>query len=38
MSDLESAVNMVLEDTKSQISEVLTDIIKVAGRIKNVVP
>jgi len=38
MSDMESAVNMVLEDTKSQISEVLTDIIKVAGRIKNVVP
>jgi len=38
MSDLESAVRMVIEDTKTQISEVLTDIIKVSGRIKNVVP
>lgn len=38
MSDLESAVKMVIEDTKTDISEVLTDIIKVSGRIKNVVP
>lgn len=38
MSDLESAVKMVIEDAKTDISDVLTDIIKVSGRIKNVVP
>jgi phosphate starvation-inducible PhoH-like protein len=38
MSDLESAVRMVIEDTKTHISEVLTDIVKVSGRVKSVVP
>lgn len=38
LSDLKSAINMIKEDINSEVSEVLTDIIKVSGRVKNVVP
>jgi len=38
LSDLKSAINMINEDINSEVSDVLTDIIKVSGRVKNVVP
>lgn len=38
LSDLKSAINMIKEDINAEVSEVLTDIIKVSGRVKNVVP
>lgn len=38
LSDLKSAIHMIKDDSETMVSEVLTDIIKVSGRAKNVVP
>lgn len=38
LSDLKSAIDMIKDDAETMVSEVLTDIIKVSGRAKNVVP
>ena len=38
LSDLKSAISMIKDDAETMVSDVLTDIIKVSGRAKNVVP
>lgn len=38
LSDLKSAISMIKDDAETMVADVLTDIIKVSGRAKNVVP